>query len=77
MNSSTISSKYIIMKTVLNSLKPAENILLDKTGHFKITDCGSTIVSSLSSPRWTLCGTPEYHAPEVILGVGYGNGVDW
>ena len=59
---------------VYRDLKP-ENILLDEKGHVKITDFGFSTNASLT--RWTLCGTPEYLAPEVILGQGHGHGVDW
>lgn len=55
-------------------LKP-ENILIDLEGHVKITDFGFAKV--VEDRTFTLCGTPEYLAPEIIQSKGHGKGVDW
>ncbi len=60
---------------VYRDLKP-ENLLLDARGNLKIADFGFAKVIP-DNRTWTLCGTPEYLAPEIIIGRGHGRPVDW
>ncbi|KAI4898785.1 hypothetical protein NFI96_026041 [Prochilodus magdalenae] len=67
--------EYLHAKDIVyRDLKP-ENILLDREGHVKLTDFG--FAKKVIDRTCTLCGTPEYLAPEVIQGKGHGLAVDW
>ncbi|CAO3656810.1 unnamed protein product [Mucor fragilis] len=70
-----LAIEYLHKKDVVyRDLKP-ENLLLDANGHIKITDFG--FAKHVPDITWTLCGTPDYLAPEVIQSKGYGKAVDW
>jgi len=68
--------EYMHSKNIVyRDLKP-ENLLLDGNGYIKVTDFG--FAKELQGGRtFTLCGTPDYLAPEIVAGKGHGKGVDW
>jgi len=68
-------------------IKP-ENCLIDKNGYLKLCDFGmakrmphSVVLPSGGTEvvrlAFTMCGTPEFMAPEFVLSTGYDKGVDW
>lgn len=61
---------------VYRDLKP-ENLLFDYYGNLKVADFGFVKELTGDKMTFTLCGTPEYIAPEIILNTGHSFDVDW
>jgi len=62
-------------KIAYRDLKP-ENLVMDSKGYLKVVDFG--LAKKLEGGKtWTLCGTPDYLAPEVILNEGHDWAVDY
>ena len=75
------------LNVIFRDLKP-ENVMVGMDGHLKLTDFGMSkrldLAASLdrtaaggSRKAGTICGTPEYIAPEVLQGKLYDSTIDW
>ena len=68
---------YLHKKDIIyRDLKP-ENLLIDLEGYIRVVDFGFAKQVQPTSKTFTLCGTPEYLAPEIVLRKGHNRGVDY
>ena len=69
------SLSHLHMRNIAyRDLKP-ENVLVDAKGYCVLVDLG--FAKLVEDKTYTLCGTPEYLAPEIILSKGHDKGVDY
>lgn len=66
---------YLHSKSIIyRDLKP-ENILINTNGYLKLTDFGFS--KKVEGKTFTICGTSEYLAPEIIMNKGHSKPADW
>lgn len=71
----TLALQHIhLMEYVYRDLKP-ENVMLDQLGFIKVCDFG--FAKKVQDRTFTQCGTPDYVAPEMLMGQGVNQACDW
>ena len=61
-------------KIIYRDLRP-ENFLIDYKGYLRAIDFG--YAKFCEGKTYTVCGIPEYLAPEILLNIGHGIESDW
>ena len=70
------SIRRLTASPIVSDLKP-ENILMDGNGNLKLADLGFAKLVFEGGRAYTVCGTPDYLAPEVIEHRGATRGSDY
>ena len=72
-----LAIEYLHNKGIIyRDLKP-ENILMDEKGYLRLADFGMAKKLNNNEKAMSFCGTPEYLAPEIIIGEGHDKNADW
>jgi serine/threonine protein kinase len=70
-----LALEHVHSRAVVHRDVKLENLLLAEDCTVKLCDFG--LAKTVTTRTFTLCGTPEYMAPEILNSTGYGRGVDY